>query len=320
MKIGIVGTGRIAGRFVAEAEVVSKIEIAAIYNPHIESAQLFVKEQKNRGFLKETKICADLIEFLQIVEAVYIASPHQTHFDYIKKALQYKKHILCEKPMVLKETQAKEVFDIAKENGCVLFEGIKTAYCTGFQKLIETAKRGAVGKIKSIETCFTKLENPNNRELSDIQYGGSFIELGSYVMLPILRLFGVCYQDVRFDIIRGDSTLDIFTAATFIYDNKIAYARCGLGVKSEGSLIIGGTEGYIKAVPPWWKTSKFEVHYEDPNLVDVYEEAFEGEGLRYEIDEFISAVDSGNTDNIKLPESESIAMSRLMEMFCQCRN
>ncbi|MCI8581827.1 MAG: Gfo/Idh/MocA family oxidoreductase [Dorea sp.] len=307
-RIGIIGTGRIAERFIPEAKLVSGVSTQGVYNPHIESAVRFAKKW-------EIDTYRSLEEFYAAVDAVYIASPHETHYGYIKSALEHGKHVLCEKPMVLDKVQAEEVFDYAKERGLVLIEGIKTAYCPGFSSLLGVACSGLIGSVRNVEACFTKLENPNFRELTDLQYGGSFTELGSHVMLPIIKLFGKEYEELTFHSINDERGLDLFTRAVFKYPNGMATATCGLGVKSEGRLLIAGTKGYIVAEAPWWKTTYYEVHYEDPGKVDKFSERFLGEGLRYEVSDFLSMINGSSKNEFKLTRGESIAMAGVMGKF-----
>lgn len=309
-RIGIIGTGRIAARFVPEARLVSGISTQGVYNPHTESAERFAERWEINAY-------AGIEEFYAAVDAVYIASPHETHYEYIRDALSHGKHVLCEKPMVLQRGQAEELFAFAKEKGLILFEGIKTAYCPGFHKLLGIACSGIIGSVRNVEACFTKLENPENRELTDAVYGGSFTELGSYVMLPILKIFGKEFREVRFDVIRDEKGLDIFTKTSFRFPTGIATATCGLGVKSEGRLLIAGTKGYIVAEAPWWKTSYFEVHYEDAGKVDKYSETFLGDGLRYEISDFLSMINGSSNSEFKLTRGESAAMAGVMERFLE---
>lgn len=307
-RIGIIGTGRIAGRFIPEAKLVSGISAQGVYNPHRESAERFAQKWEIECYEK-------IEDFYAAVDAVYVASPHETHYAYIKSALEHGKHVLCEKPMVLKKEQAEEVFSYAREHKLILFEGIKTAYCPGFNKLLGVACSGTIGNIRNVEVCFTKLEDPENRELRDMAYGGSLTELGSYVMLPIFKLLGEKYEDIRFDVIRGENGLDLFTKISLCYPNGIATATCGLGVKSEGRLLIAGTKGYVIAEAPWWKTSYFEVHYENPLEVEKYSERFLGDGLRYEISDFLSMINGRNSSEFKLTRSESVALAGMMEHF-----
>lgn len=310
-RIGIIGTGRIAERFIPEAKLVSGINTEAVYNPHLESAKRFAKKWEIDAY-------ESLDEFYDAVDAVYIASPHETHYQYIQSALRHKKHVLCEKPMVLARSQAQELFEYAKEQGLILFEGIKTAYCPGFTKLLGIACSGMIGTIRNIEACFTKLENPLSRELTDAKYGGSFTELGSYVMLPILKILGSQFQELRFDSIKGENGLDLFTKAYFTYYGEgMGTATCGLGVKSEGRLVISGTLGYIVVEAPWWKTAYFEVHHEDPRDVEKFSERFLGDGLRYEISDFLSMINGSSRSEYKLTRGDSVALAGVMEKFLE---
>ena len=309
-RIGIIGTGRIANRFVPEAQLVSGVSMQGVYNPHLDSAVKFAQQWQIDAY-------RNLDEFYGAVDVVYIASPHETHYDYIKSALSCGKHVICEKPMVLKKAQAQEVFRYAKEHKLILLEGIKTAYCPGFYRLLGIACSGKIGNIRNVETCFTKLENKQSRELTNDVYGGSFLELGSYVMMPIVKLFGAEYEACEFDTIKGENGLDLFTRISMRFHNGMATATCGLGVKSEGRMLISGTKGYIVVEAPWWKTSYFEVHYEDARIVEKYTEAFLGEGLRYEISDFLERLNGRRTNDFKLTQDESIALARMMEKFLQ---
>ncbi len=311
-RIGIIGTGRIAGRFVSEAKLVSGVNVQGVYNPHRESAEKFAKEWIVNSYETLEKLYGD-------VDAVYIASPHETHYGYARASLEHGKHVLCEKPMVLERAQAEDLFLFAKEKGLVLMEGIKTAYCPGFTKLLGIAHSGEIGNVRNVEACFTKLEDTLNRELIDIDYGGSFTELGSYCMLPVVKMLGYDWGRVQFDSINDDKGIDLFTRAVFKFTNGMATITCGLGVKSEGRLLISGTEGYIVAEAPWWKTSYFEVHHEDPNEVGKYSENFLGGGLRYEICDFLSMINGNSESEYKLSRRDSIAFAEVMENFLKDR-
>lgn len=314
IRLGIIGTGRIACRMVPEVKYVSGINVDAIYNPHIESAKKFAER------FEVNKYMDDLGQFLDEVDAVYIASPHETHFEYIKNAIAYHKHVLCEKPMVLKQEQAKELFQMAEENEVVLMEAIKTAYCPGFNQLLSIVRSGAVGNICDVEACFTKLESPLNRELTDRVYGGSFTELGSYTVLPIIKILGKDYQKLEFKMQKASNGLDIYTKAYFTYDKALATSKNGLGVKSEGQLIISGTRGYIIVDAPWWKTTSFEVRYEDRSQNEKYFSKFLADGLRYEIGDFVAGINGFGEKNFKLTKGESIALAGIMEAFMELRN
>ena len=307
-RVGSIGTGRIANRFVTEAALVSGVNTQSVYNPHLKSAQLFANKWGIDAYV-------DLGEFYNSLDIAYIASPHETHYEYIKQALEHGKHVLCEKPMCLSKVQSEELFELARKNNLVLFEGIKTAYCPGFTKLLGIACGGAIGAIKDVEACFTKLEDDNNRELTDEKYGGSFTELGSYCMLPILKIYGHDYENIQFETVSDAHGIDVYTKVYLRYQNGLATAKCGLGVKSEGKLLISGTRGYITAEAPWWKTNYFEIHRENPDDVERFSERFLGDGLRYEISDLLSRINGDKKKDFKLTRGDSVALAGIMEAF-----
>lgn len=313
IRIGVIGTGRIAERFVPEAKYVSGVTIHSVFNPHIDSARKFAERF-------ELDLYSDNIEeFLESVEAVYIASPHETHYEYAKTALKNKKHVLCEKPMAFKKSQAEELFELAHINNCILLEAIKTAYCPGFTQLVGIARSGVIGQIRDVEACFTRLTPKHLRERTDIEYGGGFTEFGSHTLLPIMKLMGTNYEDVRFDSILDENGVDLYTKASFKYKNGFAMSKSGVGVKSEGQLIVAGTKGYILAESPWWLTQSFEVRFEDPNKIERHFVKFLGQGLRYEISDFAYMIAGHEGRSYKFTEEESIAMAGVMEKFLEQR-
>lgn len=333
IQLGMIGTGRIAKRFVQECLEVPYVKLCAIYNPHDGSSQRFAIENN----LCDCMATTDMEAFLDKIDAVYIAAPHGTHFDYAKLALEQEKHVLCEKPMCLRGDEAIELYQMARGKGLVLMEAIKTAYCPGFQESVKLAQSGKIGTVHDVEACFSKIGLSALREVWDIETGGSYTELGTYVLLPIVKLMGVESKESHFWSLPARTGVDSYTKATITYDCGIATVKTGLGVKSEGQLIIAGSNGYILVPSPWWLTKRVEIHYEDPTKVEVYEYPFEGSGLRYEIASFVKKVlalmkmqERYKSDAKILPviwnhvmqidgvtPEESIWLARQMECFCR---
>ena len=314
INVGIVGTGRIVPRFIAEAKYVSGINIRCTYNPEIKEKYAW----KNRHDIHNYSDSYE--EFLQQIDAVYIASPNETHYEYTRKALENGKHVLCEKPVAFTKSEAEQLYSYAKENDRVLMEAVKTAYCPGFGQLLNVAKSGKIGDIRDVEACFTRLASLESRERVDASYGGSFLEFSSYTLLPAIKLLGKEYKNVHFDILCDENGVDVYTKVALKYDNATALAKNGVAVKSEGQLVIAGTNGYILAPSPWWLTRRFEVHYEDPGKVEVFEPTFQGEGFRYEISDFVSKINGIDRNGYKLTAEEAIAMAGITEEFMKEKN
>lgn len=309
VNMGIVGTGRLGPRFIAEAKYVSGVNLCCTYNPEVDADYAW----DDRHDLPNYHNSYD--EFLEQVEAVYIASPNETHYEYARKALESGKHVLCEKPAAFTRAEAERLYEYAKSHGLVLMEAVKTAYCPGFGQLLNVAKSGRIGQIRDVEACFTRLATIGSRERTDARYGGSFLEFSSYTLLPAIKLLGKEYSDVHFDTLFDENGVDIYTKVSLAYTNATALAKNGVAVKSEGQLVIAGTEGYILAPSPWWLTRRFEVHYEDPGKVEVYEPTFQGEGFRYEISDFIAKINGIDKNGYKLTAEEAIAMAGITEEF-----
>ena len=85
---------------------------------------------------------------------------------------------------------------------------------------------------------------------------------------------------------------DLFSKINFLYANAAASVKTGIGVKSEGELIITRTKGYIYVPSPWWKTDYFEVRFENPVNNKRYFYQLDGEGIRYEILSFVKSIET----------------------------
>ena len=316
--VALIGTGY-AGRLHSDAfQKVGGINIRRKTVVDIDYPKA-VAFQKEYGYELALKDFDEVLTDPEI-DVVDICTPPFVHTDMVCAALDAGKHVICEKPFAMKRTQAEELFELAKEKNLILFEGIKTAYCPGFNKLMDIACSGLIGNIRYIDACFTKLEDKSSRELTDTKYGGSFTELGSYCLLPVIKLFGCEYEDLCFESIYGSGNIDIFTKASLRFPKGLATVTCGLGVKSEGRLLISGTKGYIVAEAPWWKTTYFEVHFENETKVEKYSERFLGDGLRYEISDMLNQINGNHKSEFKLTRSESITMSGIMETFLKKEN
>ena len=308
VRIGVIGTGSIARRFVPEASFVSGNEISAAYNPDTEACRDFC-----RTFGIGTA-ASSLEELLANCDAVYVASPHYTHYEYAKAALEAGKDVFCETPFVLHLAEAKELYAIAEAKRRTLMVAHKTAYCPAFRHLVTMLKSGVIGKIVDINASVTTLTDERSVKLDHNRFGGSMNENACFPLLPILKLLG---QDVRninfYSIMKND--VDMYTKAVFRYDNATASFQVGLGAKTEGNMVISGTKGYIYVPAPWWKTDYFEQRFEDQNLNRKCFFPFMGEGLRYEIREFISHILNPDQSLYLLTKEEILKMTQIQEDY-----
>jgi len=308
LRIGVLGTGRIAHRFVDESRFVSGVNVAGAWSRDSANVASFVAKH-------ELDVAATSVdELLEKSDAVYVATPHGTHTEYAMRAIEAGKHVLCEKPMTLTEADHVVLRDAAQQHDVVLLEAIKTAFSPGFQRMVAVARSGSIGDVRSVDATFTKLTTGPVRELDPAQDGGSIAELASYPLLAIVKLLGEDVLDIRTSaLVPHAGGVDTYARIELRYPDAVGSARTGLGVKAEGDLVVAGTKGYVYVPAPWWKTDYFEARFENQSDHRRYYYKFDGDGLRYEIAEFGSMIRRGERETFKLRLSESQWIARLVE-------
>lgn len=313
-KIGLVGSGRIARRFVKECSFVNGATPYSVFNPIEDEAEKFAQEYGLKEYYDK-----DYSKFLDSVDAVYVASPHLTHYSYTKQALQASKHVLCEIPFQLGVDNAKELYDLATEKGLMLMEASKTAFCPAFNHIVTLVKSGVIGEVVDVDTSFSKLVSEDNRILDSTQAGGAVTELAPIPLMAIVKVLGKDIKNVRF-YSKMQNDVDIFTKGIVEYENATASIKLGLGVKTEGNLVISGTKGYVYVPAPWWLTSYFEVRYEDQNKNKKFFYTYDGDGLRYEIKTFLQCIMNKQVRTYHLSRSESVKIAEIIEYYREGNN
>lgn len=298
IRIGIVGTGSIASRFATEAAHVAGAYISVAYNPDITQLKLFCCKYEIA-----TK-AGNFEQLLECCDAVYIASPVSTHFDYARMALEHNCHVLCEMPFTQTKSEAAALFKMADKRGLTLIPALKTAYCPSFLKLVEIAKSGEIGEIADISGTVTTMLSES--EKSDFN-NERLLENAAYPILAAFKLFGCGYKEAHSFTQYNQDEFDrkaLFNHTILAYDNKVASIKVGTGVKSEGSLVISGTKGYIYVPAPWWKTDYFEVRFENTTNNRKFYFPYEQAGLRYEIQALLDSIRGRlSTDGLSTEET-----------------
>lgn len=313
VRLGILGCGRVAQRVPSEVKVVSGVEIVGAYDIDSSITKAYTDRFPN------IILCRELQNLYDCSDAIYIATPHASHYTDIKQALNAGKHVLCETPMVLNGDQAKELYHLAEDRELILMEANKTAHCPAFNHLMVMIKSGVIGDVVDIEASLSQLLDKSGREFDKEQAGGALFEQGSYPLLPIFKLCGIDYINLDF-YSKMEGGVDIYTRGVFRFPNATCSFKVGLGVKTEGSLVISGTKGYAYVPAPWWKTDYFELRYEDQNENKKFFYKWDGFGLRYEIQEFVSCIINHRLSSARLRRKESIQMATVMEQFSDSNN
>ncbi|MBE5999862.1 MAG: glycerol-3-phosphate cytidylyltransferase [Sarcina sp.] len=259
----------------------------------------------------------DYNQLLEQVDSVYVVSHPRDHYKHVKQALCKGKHVLCETPVALRQEECEELFSAADSHKCVLMEAAKTAYTTAFERLVLLAKTGKIGEVLDIDATCTRRRSIQDYSKEDVYRNWNTItEWGPLGLLPIFQVLGCDYKDLRIAsrMLDGSADFDIYTKIDILFERATASVKVAKGAKSEGELIITGTEGYIYVPSPWWKTDYFEVRYEDQSNNRRYFYQLDGEGIRYEIVAFSRAVETGHGD-FHISREVSKAISGVMEEY-----
>ena len=283
VRLGIVGDDSYLEKFYEESHYVNGLSVTSVCTDI---------ENLNYKVFGNVNIYPDYEIFLRDVDAVYIHSYPNMHYELIKYALKMGKHVLCEAPITIRTDQFEELLELAKSTGCVLMDSIRTAFSTAYSRLLLLLKSGMIGDVKYIDVTCTSLRKYNNSENN----WNSICEWGPNAMLPVFQILGTDYlsKNIISKISSDDEFYDLFTKIDFIYSDAVASIKVGRGVKAESEMIISGTKGYIHVPAPWWKTDYFEVRFENQEKNRRYFYQLDGEGIRNELVAFRNKIINDN--------------------------
>lgn len=166
-----------------------------------------------------------------------------------------------------------------------MLEANKTAFCPAFNHIVTLIKSGFIGDVVDVKASLSKMMEGEVRELDPLQAGGAMNEHASLNLMAIIRLLGINFKKVEF-FSKMENGVDIFTKANITYPHATSSISLGIGVKTEGNLVVSGTKGYVYVPAPWWLTDYFEIRFEDQTKNKKFFYSYDGDGLRYEIQDF----------------------------------
>lgn len=294
LRIGLAGSQLgFLEKFAIECGYVNGVQVEGIWTPEHQKGEL------PESLSKLPVVTTDYEVLIQAVDAVFIVSKPEKHYWQIKMALEKGKHVLCESPVSMTIAEWEELIALAQKKKVILMDAIRTAYSTAYYRMLLLVKSGRIGEVVSVDTSCSSLRNTDLRTDELSRAWNSICAWGPNALLPVFQLLGTEYTDKQIisKIAEGTDNYDSFTKISFVYPHAVASIKVGMGVKTEGELVISGTTGYVYVPAPWWKTDYFEIRREDPSQNKRYFYQLDGEGFRYEIVSFIKAINHGRHGN-----------------------
>ena len=254
IKWGVLGTAGIAkGQTIPGMKEADNCELYAIAGRNLEKAKAF---QEEFGFEKAYGSYEELLQD-ENVEAVYIPLPNTMHYEWTVKALNAKKHVLCEKPLAPSEEIAKEMIQAAKENGVFLMEAFAYLHSPFTKAIKEEIVNKIIGDVVYMESTFIT----SDYDLSNIRVrretlGGCLYDLGCYNTTQILWMLEEEPERIKAISDFSPQGIDSYTTAIMNFKSgKRAVLNCGMVLQKEtngrfdriDNFRIHGTKGSIKA-------------------------------------------------------------------------
>ena len=299
IKIGIVGDTPLVEKYFEQSKYVNGVEIEGVCSSEINRFSDAIKSLPHNT--------SNLDDLLCNVDALIVTSHPREHYRQIKTILIAGKHVLCESPITLKKNECEELFDLAQQKNLILFDSMKTAYSTAYDRLVLLAKGGRIGEVVSVDVTCTSLKE--NQTANNVEYEprGSILAWGPTALLPVFQLLGSDYSLLDIASRVEEDGFDDFTKINITFNHAVASVLVGKKIKSEGELIVAGSQGYIYVPAPWWKTDYFEIRYENASDNKRYFYQLDGEGIRNEISSFSHSINSGiSQSNISTETSANI--------------
>lgn len=248
VKWGVLGTANIAkGCTIPGMQIAESVELYAIAGRSLEKAESF---KRDFGFEKAYGSYDELLDDAD-VQAVYIPLPNGIHKEWVIKALNKKKHVLCEKPLALNADDAKEMFECAKANGVYLMEAYAYLHSPYVASLKKDIKDGLIGDVDMIESGFLTQYYKEDIRMYKDQGGGALYDLGCYTTTMILSLTDSEPEFVQASAEFSSLGVDLMTSAVIRFKNGLRAAfNVGmvLGVNTDSRydrLYVHGSKGAI---------------------------------------------------------------------------
>jgi D-xylose 1-dehydrogenase (NADP+, D-xylono-1,5-lactone-forming) len=178
LRWGILGTARIAAEIVPGLQRSEVNILRAIASRNAQNAAKFAEEY----VIESAYASYEALLNDDDIDCVYIPLPNSMHGEWVRRALECGKHVLCEKPLVPSADEAAKLFDLAEQRGRVLAEAFMYRHHPKVQRLVEMVRSRELGDIHTIRSSFNFLtEQPEQ----DIRFnpalaGGSLRDVGSY--------------------------------------------------------------------------------------------------------------------------------------------
>ena len=255
---GIIATGGIARAFAGGVAHSRRGRVVAVGSRSPESAEKFAHEFGiPRAHGSYEALLAD-----PAVQAVYIATPHPQHAEWIIKAAHAGKHVLCEKPLSLSHAEAVPAVDACRAKNVLLMEAFMYRCHPQTAKIVELVRSGVLGRIGLVQAAFgfANAYDAKNRFWDKSLGGGGILDVGCYPVSFSRLIAGVDSGKPFAEPVavtgsvqlHPESGVDTYAAATLEFaSGMVAQVSTSISLMQDNAARIYGTAGWLHVPEPW---------------------------------------------------------------------
>ena len=277
---------------VMEPKVVSGIHVESSFSEDAQIAKQFAdRYEMNQGF-------SDYDDFLDSIDIASIKVPREKRLEYLEKALEKGKHVICDLPVTMDPEKQKHLYKLAKDREAVFFGNVLTIYQQAFGQLLWMARGNLIGDLISIRCSISK-KMFNGESYYD------FIDLAYYPVCAIVKILGHDYNNCSINLVKNDEGEITYGIISFSFENSVAVCEISMDFDTDCEMKILGTNGEIYVPEDWWRMGYFKYKNADDPRTKHYSSNFEGNGFRYLIQAFLQEIRSNSSDGTRITEEES---------------
>lgn len=246
MNIGTIGTGQIVEKIIINMQKTENLCCGAVYSRSLEKGTKLADQYGIPTVYTELEAMMSDAD----IDIIYIASPNSLHYEQAKMALEYGKHVICEKPMTPFYAQAKELFDLAVQKGLLFFEASTIAHAPNFALVREHLDE--IGRIRLVLGSYSQYSSRydllRRGEVSNVFdpefYGGALMDINYYNIYEFTALFGRP-KDVVYYPNLHENGVDTSGILIMVYPDFVCQCTGAKDTWGENSVQIQGEDGYI---------------------------------------------------------------------------
>jgi len=309
LKWGILATGSIAKEFVRDLHASGYGRAVACGSRTIEGARSFAVAY---GIPKAYGSYGELARDAE-VEAVYVATPHNFHFEDALACLRNRKAVLCEKPLTVNASQAAKLFAAAEEHGVFLMEALWTYFLPALVQARRWWAEGAIGEVRLIraEFGFQAPFDPKGRLFDPGLAGGALLDVGVYALSLAQVVAGNKVPRIKASSRKTATGVDESTSILLDWSSGLrAELSCSIAHTLTNEARIYGTEGTI-TLPQFWRAPS--VILETSSGKTVFEDKRTTFGYESEAWAVTQAVRAGRTEDPLISKAFSLRLVSTMD-------